>query len=62
MSLIEVKNLVKKYKIIEKEDGLRGYLKNLIKPNSNNRRLPSVKVKKIIKNRYMYFKNIACFK
>ena len=32
MSLIEVKNLVKKYKIIEKEDGLRGYLKNLIKP------------------------------
>lgn len=32
MSLIEVKNLVKKYKIIEKEDGLKGYLKNLIKP------------------------------
>ena len=32
MSLIEVKDLVKNYKIIEKEDGLRGYLKNLIKP------------------------------
>ena len=25
-------NLVKKYKIIEKQDGLKGYLKNLIKP------------------------------
>ena len=32
MPLIEVKNLVKKYKIMEKEDGLIGYLKNLIKP------------------------------
>ena len=32
MSLIEVKDLVKNYKIIEKEDGLLGYLKNLIKP------------------------------
>ena len=31
MSLIEVKDLVKNYKIIEKEDGLLGYLKNLIK-------------------------------
>ena len=32
MAIIEVKNLVKKYKIIEKQDGLKGYLKNLIKP------------------------------
>lgn len=32
MSIIEVKDLVKTYKIIEKEDGLRGYVKNLIKP------------------------------
>ena len=32
MPLIEVKNLVKKYKIMEKEDGLIGYLKSLIKP------------------------------
>ena len=32
MAIIEVKNLVKKYKIIEKKDGLKGYLKNLIKP------------------------------
>lgn len=32
MAIIEVKNLVKKYKIIEKEDGLIGYFKNLIKP------------------------------
>lgn len=28
MSQIEVKNLVKKYKIIEKEEGLVGYFKN----------------------------------
>lgn len=32
MSIIEVKNLVKTYKIIEKNDGLLGYFKNLIKP------------------------------
>lgn len=32
MAIIEVKDLVKTYKIIEKEDGLRGYVKNLIKP------------------------------
>lgn len=32
MSLIEVKDLVKTYKIIEKEEGLKGYFKNLIKP------------------------------
>lgn len=32
MAIIEVKNLVKIYKIIEKEDGLLGYLKNLINP------------------------------
>lgn len=32
MSIIEVKDLVKTYKIIEKEDGLIGYVKNLIKP------------------------------
>lgn len=32
MSLIEVKDLVKNYKIIEKESGLIGYFKNLIKP------------------------------
>ena len=32
MSIIEVNNLVKTYKIIEKEDGLLGYFKNLIKP------------------------------
>ncbi len=32
MSLIEVKDLVKTYKIIEKEDGLFGYFKNLVKP------------------------------
>lgn len=32
MSQIEVKNLVKKYKIIEKEEGLVGYFKNLFKP------------------------------
>jgi len=33
MPIIAVKNLVKTYKIIEKEDGLLGYFKNLIKPN-----------------------------
>ena len=32
MSIIEVNNLIKTYKIIEKEDGLIGYFKNLIKP------------------------------
>ena len=32
MAIIKVKNLVKTYKIIEKEDGLIGYFKNLIKP------------------------------
>ena len=32
MAIIKVKDLVKKYKIIEKEDGLIGYFKNLIKP------------------------------
>lgn len=32
MPIIEVKNLVKEYKIIEKKDGLLGYFKNLIKP------------------------------
>lgn len=32
MSLIEVKDLVKTYKIIEKDSGLKGYFKNLIKP------------------------------
>lgn len=32
MSIIEVKDLAKTYKIIEKEDGLKGYFKNLIKP------------------------------
>lgn len=32
MAIIEVKNLVKIYKIIEKEDGLLGYFKNLINP------------------------------
>lgn len=32
MPIIEVKNLVKTYKNIEKEDGLIGYFKNLIKP------------------------------
>lgn len=32
MSIIEVKNLVKTYKVIEKEDGLIGYFKNLVKP------------------------------
>lgn len=32
MAIIAVKDLVKTYKIIEKEDGLVGYFKNLIKP------------------------------
>lgn len=32
MSIIEVKNLIKIYKTIEKEDGLIGYFKNLVKP------------------------------
>lgn len=32
MSIIEVKNLVKTYKVIEKQDGLLGYFKNLINP------------------------------
>ena len=32
MAIIKVKDLVKTYKIIEKEDGLIGYFKNLIKP------------------------------
>ena len=32
MSIIEVNNLVKTYKTIQKDDGLIGYFKNLIKP------------------------------
>lgn len=32
MSMIQVKNLVKTYRIIEKEDGITGYFKNLVKP------------------------------
>lgn len=32
MPIIEVKNLVKTYRIIEKETGLKGYFKNLVKP------------------------------
>ena len=32
MSIIEVKDLVKTYKVIEKKDGLIGYFKNLINP------------------------------
>lgn len=32
MVLIEVKDLVKTYKTIEKEDGLLGYFKNLVRP------------------------------
>lgn len=32
MSSIEVKELVKTYKNIEKQDGILGYFKNLIKP------------------------------
>ncbi len=36
MSIIEVKDLVKTYKIVEKEDGIKGYLKNLISPKYND--------------------------
>ena len=36
MAIIEVDNLVKIYKIIEKQDGLIGYFKNLIKPKYKN--------------------------
>ena len=32
MSLIEVKELVKTYKVLEKQDGLMGYFKNLVRP------------------------------
>lgn len=32
MALIEVKDLVKTYKTIKKEDGLLGYFKNLVRP------------------------------
>lgn len=32
MALIEVENLVKTYKIMQKQDGLMGYFKNLIRP------------------------------
>lgn len=32
MPIIEVKNLVKKYKTLEKELGMIGYFKNLIHP------------------------------
>ncbi len=32
MPIIEVKNLVKTYRILEKEEGLKGYFKNLVKP------------------------------
>lgn len=32
MAIIEVKDLVKTYKIVEKEDGLIGYFKNIIRP------------------------------
>lgn len=32
MALIEVKNLVKKYKVSNKEHGILGYLKHLISP------------------------------
>lgn len=32
MAIIEVKNLVKIYKTIEKEEGMLGYIKNLVKP------------------------------
>lgn len=32
MPIIEVKNLIKKYKIIEKESGMIGYFKNLVHP------------------------------
>ncbi len=36
MAIIEVDNLVKIYKIIEKQDRLIGYFKNLIKPKYKN--------------------------
>lgn len=36
MAIIEVDNLVKIYKIIEKQDGLIGYFRNLIKPKYKN--------------------------
>lgn len=32
MPIIEVKNLIKKYRSIEKEDGIKGYIKHLINP------------------------------
>lgn len=32
MAIIEVENLVKKYKTLQKQDGMFGYLKNLFKP------------------------------
>lgn len=32
MAIIEVNNLIKKYKIVEKEEGIKGYFKHLIKP------------------------------
>lgn len=35
MAIIEANNLVKTYKTIEKEDGLLGYFKNLVKPKYN---------------------------
>lgn len=35
MPIIKVNNLVKTYKIIEKEDGIVGYFKNMIKPKYN---------------------------
>ncbi len=35
MSIIKVKDLVKTYKVIEKEDGIIGYFKNLVKPRYN---------------------------
>ena len=31
MPIIKVKNLVKQYKIIEKQEGILGYFKNLIR-------------------------------
>ena len=36
MAIIEVENLVKQYNIIEKQDGLLGYFKNLVKPQYKN--------------------------
>ena len=32
MAIIEVENLVKTYKILQKQDGLIGYFKNLVRP------------------------------